>query len=517
MHVLGRLGGSWLRNKAPRIVAAGGGAVISASIAGFLAVDKQRLVLPQGKRGKQEVWVWGRRESIPGGADGDLLRPARIKWFESHKPGWQTLAFGPSFGAALDKRGGLFVWGLATVEGEDGSEEVFLGPLEVQVQGDARSYRFSDVQCSSTHIFLRTYRGHTYVIESLSNALSARAQSEGGSISDSPLKLTGRRMPGLPQPGLLNRVWGGGGVAQMGIGYEHACFVTHRGELICTGGNQWGQCGEAPPRSKERKLGAWEEPIRVETALPVRVSFPKSAKRIASVAVGGTHTVATDEAGALFSFGDDRRIQLGLGDTRTGGQDERNSVGVLSRDYLGGKDSKVELKRNVSYKYYDPHMQSAPVESVPPTAVNRPPYPPPTEVVCGQDFTVAIHRDSPDWYSKDEETNVLFCCGENGEGQCGRNRQQQQQTWSQARLPKRSKTLNVSCGQGHCIAQLSNGDLWSWGQNQQGEVGCGSRASTCPPVRLTLDDPSLLEEGEVRRVTGITCGFRNSSVIVEIA
>merc|ERR1719263_1915700 len=101
----------------------------------------------------------------------------------------------------------------------------------------------------------------------------------------------------------------------MSIGLEHAAFVTRRGELICTGGNQWGQCAEVPPKPDEKVMGAYEEVPRLETATPVTVKLPRHAGKVSAVSVGGHHTIAMDELGQSFSFGDDRRIQLGLGDT----------------------------------------------------------------------------------------------------------------------------------------------------------------------------------------------------------
>lgn len=478
------------------------------STVGLLAGDRPALAKELDVR--QEVWVWGRRQSIPGGADRDVLRPRRVRWFEDHKPGWKKLAFGPSFGAALDQNGRIYVWGLSEMQTEDGLEEVFIGPVALDAQSDARGHRFVDVQCSSEHIFALTARGGTYVFNNITETLR-RTRLEVGV----PLRLKGQAMPGIPQPSWSGVFFGGSGVVQMSIGLEHAAFVTRRGELLCTGTNQWGQCGEEPPR-QEKKMGALEEKVRVETVTPVKVSFPANAGRIKSVAVGGHHTIAMDDLGQGFSFGDDRRIQLGLGDTRHTGGDERNAVGVLSRDFLGGKGTKADVKRRVTYGYYDQHMQAAPVELIPPPVSNRPAYPPCSFLACGQDFTVAAHRDSPDWYSKEEETNVLFCCGENGEGQCGRNRQQQQQPWIQVRLPKRTKIVAVACGQGHTVAQMSNGDLWAWGMNQQGEVGNGTRASTCPPVKLELDASDSSEVGTDRKVASVTCGFRNSGCICEV-
>ena len=57
-----------------------------------------------------------------------------------------------------------------------------------------------------------------------------------------------------------------------------------------------------------------------------------------------------------------------------------------------------------------------------------------------QDFTMSVLRDSPDWYAawaarlrafsfdvRSDATSVVFGCGENGSGQCGRSMHQQQQ------------------------------------------------------------------------------------------
>lgn len=238
-----------------------------------------------------------------------------------------------------------------------------------------------------------------------------------------------------------------------------------------------------PPRQKG-PMGAVEERRRVEVVTPTPVQFPEGTGPIVHVQVGGRHTIAADSSGRIWGFGDDRRVQLGLGDTRTSGADERHCYGVLNRDHLGGMKVKSEIKRTVSYLYYDPHMQASPVECVSPVVFNRPPYPFPTAFSCGEDFTVAIHRDSPDWYTSDQETSLVLCTGENGEGQCGRNMQQQQQTWLAARLPKKSRPVAVASGQGHALTLMSAGDVYAWGSNYQGQVATGRRAAVSTPVRV---------------------------------
>lgn len=468
------------------------------------------------------MYVWGRVNSIPGGANGDVLWPKRIAFFEQHEAGWQKISFGPSFGVALDKTGAVYVWGETM--------EDFVGPLALDVQGEASGHRFVDVQCSSNKIVARTARGHTFFLEGLDEAL---AKSPAGA-KPSALTLQSRAVPGLPRPGAMSRLLGGGGIKHMSIGLEHAAFVTHKGEVYCVGGNEWGQCGVAPPRQKGL-MGALEDRTRLEIELPSKVDFPEGAGPIESVSVGGRHTVAMEASGRTYAFGDDRRVQLGLGDTRTQGVDERNSYGVIQTDSIGGKVTKQAITRNVTYRYYDPHMQSSPVETIAPKVYNRPPYPLPSVIACGEDFTIALHRDSPDWYTKDKETNILACCGENGEGQCGRGLQEQQQAWTPVRMPKRSRTLLVAAGQAHCLALLTTGDLYTWGCSQQGQLGNGKRASKAKPIKIGLQPAggptvkNVSAPGEAAQyvtvvdyvpfpgqIVDLTCGFRNSAVICEV-
>jgi len=186
----------------------------------------------------------------------------------------------------------------------------------------------------------------------------------------------------------------------------------------------------------------------------------------------------------------------------------------------------------VSYRYYDPHMQWSPVEMMEPIVYNRPPYPRPSFIACGEDFTIAVHRDSPDWYSEDEETNLLLCCGENAEGQCGRSLQQQQQSWMPVKLPKRSKAVGLSCGQSHCLALMQSGELFAWGSSQQGQVGNGKRALVHRPQRVLAERPPEFKAApgpENRpamvtsrfveppaKIVAMSSGFRNSAVIVEV-
>ena len=122
--------------------------------------------------------------------------------------------------------------------------------------------------------------------------------------------------------------------------------------------------------------------------------------------------------------------------------------------------------------------------------------------VCSLGALVSGLRDV-----RSDATSVVFGCGENGSGQCGRSMHQQQQAdavalhqpsesgevWSQVRLPKHSRVDQLRCGQAHCLALLKDGRLFAWGGNPQGQVGNGVsvRNSWCRAGRRTRLDPRI--------------------------
>lgn len=463
------------------------------------------------REARHEVYFWGSRDSMPGGASNDVLRPRKVDWFDtgSKTGGWKKIAFGPCFGAALDEAGNLYVWGsFAQKSDTDSDARRFVGPLPARTAGEASRQHFLDVQCSENQIYTLTSNGQVYVFDDMASVLeSSKSETES-------LGLPGKKVRGLPGPGLFKR----SGVTAMGIGPKHAAFVTHNGELYCFGSNKYGQCGVAPPVRKRDPRGAYVEPADVLQETPVKVDFPEEAGKIVSVSVGGKHTSAMDAAGKCFSFGDDTKIQLGLGDTRTGGYDERHAFGTYAIAQTGSS-VKADIQKAVSYRFYDQHMQSSPIQTLHPPAYNRPPYPNASFVSCGGEFSVAVHRDSPDWYSVEDETNVLFACGENREGQCGRNLQQQQQTWNTVRLPKRCRTMGLTCGSGHCLAMLKTGELYGWGSNSKGQVGIGGRHLTKFGAPQKIEVWGKADEGEPEipkgKIRNISCGFQSSAAICD--
>lgn len=491
------------------------------------------------------VFYWGQRAAFPAceatgdsAPQADVTKPIEVAWFrhEANRRGcrWRQIAFGPSFGVARTDAGELYVWGSVR---RDGMRH-FAVPRELHfdvVDGEVIEAGFRDVQCSESAVWALTADGTVVVWERVSQSLSperisgfACQPSKGGASfsrqpstgSESlPSSIVPRRSPlrggrvlsGLDQP-----------VRAMSIGPTHGAFLMENGEVYCIGGNRSGECGVDPSKHGE------------VVASVRRQIFPRHSMPIAAVQCGRNHTVVINAEGQALAWGDDSKIQLGLGDTRSNMGDERPWSG--SRGYLnfmkggegmapsgalrGGPDSpsfsrapSTSAKR---YSEFAAHFQWKPafMMDIPLEFSRQPlgtPYPPPDDIVCGDDFTILIARDSPDWYAPEEETNRLFCAGENGKGQCGRSLQSTQQTFAATRLPRCTRTLSTSCGSAHCVAMLLRTssrkiELWSWGSNEHGQAG-GSKVggSVCPSSRLRLPRDAQLEAA--------SCGFSSSAAI----
>eukprot|EP00747_Dinoflagellata_sp_TGD_P186870 gnl/TRDRNA2_/TRDRNA2_44217_c0_seq2.p1 gnl/TRDRNA2_/TRDRNA2_44217_c0~~gnl/TRDRNA2_/TRDRNA2_44217_c0_seq2.p1 ORF type:complete len:553 (+),score=70.66 gnl/TRDRNA2_/TRDRNA2_44217_c0_seq2:47-1705(+) len=475
--------------------------------------------LPMRQRGDR-VFVWGQRAALPvceasgdAAPEGDVREPMEVCWFrkhaERHRCKWRQLAFGPSFGAARTDAGELFLWGSS--RGKDGARR-WVEPTDLKFEDGDPSLRFRDVQCSESAIWALTVDGDVVVWERVpelleENRLGRRPSSSSRSQAADTVR-GGKRLGSLDQP-----------VRMMSVGASHAAFVTEDGEVFCLGSNRSGECGADPS-------------ICPTTSSCRQIRFPRGVTPIVMVRCGRDHTVAISSEGSSWAWGDDSKIQLGLGDTRSNYGDERPRSGSRGyHNWLGGGEAMVtpsglrgiagvpmgQVPGSGSAKYgeFDPHVQwkPAPMTYIPlefERQVHGTPYPPANAMECGDDFTVLRVRDSPDWFSPEEESNRIFCCGENTRGQCGRSQQSTQQTFAAARLPRNSNTEGFSCGSAHCLSVLrrigtEKREVWAWGANDHGQAAGGKKRCVCPTDRVKMP----LEY----QVKACWCGFSNSSLI----
>lgn len=124
----------------------------------------------------------------------------------------------------------------------------------------------------------------------------------------------------------------------------------------CLGDNSYGQCGVDPAKGDQSYVGISRVSDSIQHVLNVDVlslpSFfqvettsmdPNSQLKVVRVACGAHHTVFQDESGNVYSLGDDSRLQLGLGDTRTDVGYEMDPSSAVSVEW---NDSKTNMSSN---------------------------------------------------------------------------------------------------------------------------------------------------------------------------
>ncbi|CAG2172539.1 unnamed protein product, partial [Oppiella nova] len=120
----------------------------------------------------------------------------------------------------------------------------------------------------------------------------------------------------------------------------------------------------------------------------------------------------------------------------------------------------------------------------------------------GKDFVLAVNTDN----------NVIFSFGGNIEGQFGRHVDMDVNVYHKPDTILYFQTNNlsisqISCGYYHTIVLTSNGQVFGWGSNKQGQVGCGNKSfqlDSTPVEFVTEYQISKIECNEYTSLA-ITC------------
>ena len=200
------------------------------------------------------------------------------------------------------------------------------------------------------------------------------------------------------------------GVRAIAAGYGHTCALTESGGVKCWGDNEAGQLGDG---------------TTTDRLTPVDVAGLSSGVR--AIAVGGGHTCALTDSGAVKCWGDNYYGQLGDGTT----------TGRLTPVDVPGLNSRVRA------------------------------------LAGGGFHTCALL-----------ETGGLTCWGDNHTGQMGVG------ATTQYSMPVGVSGLNTSvpavaaCGYHTCVLTES-GEVNCWGDNRAGQLGNGTTDNSWIPVEVS--------------------------------
>ena len=284
-----------------------------------------------------------------------------------------------------------------------------------------------------------------------------------------------------------------GGWATVDAGLSHAAAIRTDGTLWTWGYNGWGELG----------LGDVNVP---NTNAPTQVGADAWTAVSCGDNTDGGFTLGIEADGTLWSWGANDAGQLGLGDqgqdtyrlspTQVGRRSDwvavaaSDGVGDVGRGLYGaGPFVDFGLALTGSGQLYawgnNLHGQLGLGDQT--TRLRPVEVPCPdgvwTKVAAGDDYAMAITSNG-----------ALYAWGDNTNGQLGLGDTSAEST--PTRVGTSSGWLDVACGSGrdgaHTVAVKEDGvsgqgTLWAWGDNEVGQLGLGDRTSTLVPTQVGVD------------------------------
>ncbi|KAM9476980.1 E3 ubiquitin-protein ligase HERC2-like [Clarias gariepinus] len=235
------------------------------------------------------------------------------------------------------------------------------------------------------------------------------------------------------------KIDGLGAVAAVACGQDHSLALCDSGQVFSWGAGGEGQLGHSSPVAKCPK------PVPVQIELLVQIP-------VVQVACGNFHSLALTKGGEVFSWGQNKYGQLGLGKS-------------------------VELQP-------DPCLVRSLVGV------------PVTQIAAGGAHTLALTLHGQ-----------VFCCGANSVGQLGLNRTDAKGRFLVCAVPalRKLRVSSISCGEAHTAVLNKAGDVYTFGDGAHGQLGHGSTNNELLPKKVEgIDGPAKQ----------VTCGSHHTLVLM---
>ncbi|MDR1294413.1 MAG: hypothetical protein LBK59_05570, partial [Bifidobacteriaceae bacterium] len=391
------------------------------------------------------LYTWGANDQFQLGDQSsvDHLSPGKVGGMH----GVVSVGAGAAETVVLAENGDVYTWGENWI-GQLGNGTTVASVLPTRVIG-LDSVNVKTVDVGNSHMLALSQSGDVFAW----GANYYGQLGNGSTVSQSrPV-----RVEGLPAH-----------VIQAVAGWNNSAAVTQSGELWTWGANPRGQLGNGTYAPADIS----SHPIKVEGLPP-----------IASVAIGGSHMVAIDKNGDLWTWGDNRLGQLGIGDgslvhpspMQVGLPSPAESVAC------GGNHTIATLKSDEVFAWGDNSGGSLGIgsESRSPTPVQVQGIPGHGRPFAGNSYSLYLTDDG-----------AMFAWGMNSHGQLGDGTGQNSTVPRAVSLPR---ATHVGAGVIHAVLASSiDGEVYTWGRNSVGQLGY-PESSWSPTARVSGLDLGTFE------------------------
>ena len=217
------------------------------------------------------------------------------------------------------------------------------------------------------------------------------------------------------------------------------------------------------------------------SSVPTPVSLPSGVGVTASAA-GGYHSLAIGTDGQLYAWGQNGFGQIGDGTTsnRSTPVVVQFPAGVHATKVVAGADDSFALGSDGNvYGWGDNSLNelgdgngnnsSTPVKVSLPVGVTV------TALAAGQFHTLAL-----------TSTGTVYGWGYDGDGELGDGKRATPATPVVASFPGAVTATSIAAGGYHSLAGGSDGHVYAWGNNSDGQLGLGTKNIHTKPIMVTL-------------------------------
>lgn len=220
------------------------------------------------------------------------------------------------------------------------------------------------------------------------------------------------------------------------------------------------------------------------------------------ISCGDDHSIMIDYKNDVYMWGDNRKGQFGLGHPR-------NIDSIVKMTSLGKNLKTAVAKGNQTFVVTgDGNILKWPNKQYnckysPMMVKSNDDWIKFENISCGIDYAIAVTTNG-----------LLFSYGENEKGQLGQGDYKRREIFTLIESFKDigEKTVEVSCGHKHAISRTANGKVYTWGMGTYGQLGNGETENITNPHQVQLSDDIKL-----KTMKAISCqaGYNSSYILYE--